>query len=548
MYAVNIIKSFFDGRTWHTHHLVGVLALFLTLFDNLAFFEHLGLVYARTNPLFMVGLFFVLLALNYFLLSLLSSRWTVKPVAVFFLIASAAAAYHMDTFDVAIDRVMLQNVVQTQTSEAVDLFTVKFLVYLLVLGVLPVVWVLRQRVHRASFKFNALKKLKWMGFALLVVALTVGVFNKSAASFAREHKSVRFYINPLTYTYSLVQFVVQAWDSQPKNFQAIGTDAVMKAPVDGQSRRKLMILIVGETARADRWSLNGYGKETNPLLSKESNLVSLREVASCGTSTAVSVPCMFSVFGRAGYSDKKFNNTENVLDVLKRAGVQILWRDNNSSSKGVADRVAFEDFKERKLNTICEDECRDEGMLVGLPAYIQQQQGKDVLIVLHTMGSHGPAYFKRYPKAFEKFTPACQDNQLENCSVEAIGNAFDNTIVYSDYVIAKTLALLKTYQAQFDTSLIYMSDHGESLGENGVFLHGMPYAIAPIAQKNPAAAIWVGNEFNGVRAEQLKTLSSQALSHDYLFHSLLGGFGVQTQVYRPELDVFELAKKSSVAP
>lgn len=533
------LLQFITARnTWKSHHLLGVVVLFITLLGNLAFFQHAAAVYFSKDLPFMLALGLILLALNYIVLGLFSYRSTLKPTAVAVLVLSAVVAYHMDTFDVVIDSVMLQNVVQTQTQEAMDLLTPKFLAYLVVLGLLPAWWILRQNIEKTLFKRGFWLKFKWMGLALLLIFVLAGVFNKNVASFAREHKAVRYYTNPLTYLYSAGQFVNNQFASQTQSFQAIGTDA--KIP-ESDEERELMVMVVGETVRADHWSLNGYGKNTNPLMSQEANFVSLNNFNSCGTSTAVSVPCMFTNLGRANYSDKKFNSTENVLDVLKRSGVQILWRDNNSSSKGVADRVAYEDYRSNKRNPMCEGECRDEGMLVGLQDYINQNQNKDILIILHTMGNHGPAYFKRYPKQFEKFTPACQDNQLENCSAESISNAYDNAILYTDYVLSQIIQLLKANEAKYETSMIYMSDHGESLGENGVYLHGMPYAIAPNTQTHPAAGIWVGQDFNGVAVDKLKQVASQPLSHDHLFHTLLGAFEVQTQAYRPELDIYHLA-------
>ncbi len=533
------IKHFFIGRnTWRTQQLVGLIALFLTALTNWAFLQHVKQVYYPQNVGFVVALMVILFALNYLLLSLLSTRHIVKIVGAVILVLSAVVAYHMDTFDVVIDKVMLQNVAETQTREVRDLLTLKFALYTLLLGILPAWWLLRQKVERTGWIRGTWSKLKGMGVALILIAAAIGIFNKDMASFVREHKAVRFYTNPLTYLYSAGQFVARRFGDHSTHVAAIGLDANIPAE---DKDFDLMILIVGETARADHWSLNGYPKQTNPLLSKEPNLVSFSNMSSCGTSTAVSVPCMFTNFGRDGYSQKKFNSTENALDVLKRAGVEILWRDNNSSSKGVADRVTYEDYQTPKTNTVCDVECRDEGMLVGLQDYINSRPNKDILIVLHTMGSHGPAYYKRYPKQFEHFTPTCQDNQLEKCSQESISNAFDNTIVYSDYVIAKTIELLKANQDKYDTTMIYMSDHGESLGENGVYLHGMPYAIAPKAQKNPAAAIWVGRGFHGVTVDKLKPFAAQELSHDNLFHTLLGSFEIQSEVYQPQLDIFHMA-------
>jgi len=221
--------------------------------------------------------------------------------------------------------------------------------------------------------------------------------------------------------------------------------------------------VVGEATRADHFALNGYHRETTPQLKKE-EILNFSNVYSCGTSTAVSVPCMFSYYDKSHYSYKKGIQTENVLDVLNHTDdISILWRDNNSNSKGVALRVTYQDYKKSENNSICtEDECRDEGMLVGLEEYIAAQKGKDILIVLHQMGNHGPAYYKRYPKAFEKFTLVCKTNQLEECTKEEINNAYDNAILYTDDFLVKTITLLKKYKSTHQTAMIYMSDHGRA--------------------------------------------------------------------------------------
>jgi lipid A ethanolaminephosphotransferase len=260
---------------------------------------------------------------------------------------------------------------------------------------------------------------------------------------------------------------------------------------------------------------------------------------------------MFSALPRESFSDEAFKAEENVIDVLAKAGVNVLWRDNNSDSKGVMSRFTIENYKEPALNSVCDVECRDEGMLVGLQKYIDSHPKGDILIVLHAMGSHGPAYSKRYPKAFEQFKPACDTVQIEQCDKASIDNAYDNTILYTDYFLSETIALLKANSPKFEASMIYMSDHGESLGENGLYLHGLPYALAPQEQKNPAALVWFsdGALADNTEAKKFETLKKQAshpYTHDNLFHSLLGLFEVQTSVYRPELDVFDA--RSSAAP
>ncbi|MDD2369096.1 MAG: sulfatase-like hydrolase/transferase, partial [Sulfuricurvum sp.] len=300
-------------------------------------------------------------------------------------------------------------------------------------------------------------------------------------------------------------------------------------------------LVVGEAVRWDHFGLNGYARDTTPQLRKE-DIINFTQFTSCGTETAVSVPCMFSPFGREHYEKEQALHTENVLDVLKRAGVNVLWRENNSDSKGVAKRVQFEDYQTSEKNTMCEDgECRDEGMLVGLQEYIDAHPKGDIVIILHQMGNHGPAYYKRYPKSFEKYTPVCKTNQLEQCSKDEITNAYDNTILYTDTFLSKVIGLLKTNDKDFATGMFYLSDHGESLGENGLYLHGFPYSIAPEAQKHVPAVMWFGKH-STIDKAQMAASAKEAHSQDSLFHTLLGFMDVNTSVYQPELDLLHVGR------
>jgi lipid A ethanolaminephosphotransferase len=249
---------------------------------------------------------------------------------------------------------------------------------------------------------------------------------------------------------------------------------------------------------------------------------------------------MFSIYTKDEYDYKKGITTQNILDVLTNTkDVNVLWRDNNSDSKNVALRVQYEDFKTSKTNTICEEgECRDEGMIVGLDEYIEKSQGKDILIVLHQMGNHGPAYYKRYPKEFEKFTPVCKTNQLEKCTNEEVNNAYDNAILHTDYFLSEVINFLKPYSKTHETAMIYMADHGESLGENGLYLHGVPYFMAPSTQTHVASVMWFGESLKKeYDTQKLKTYSHEAFSQDNLFHTLLGLFEVETKVYEPTMDI-----------
>jgi lipid A ethanolaminephosphotransferase len=317
----------------------------------------------------------------------------------------------------------------------------------------------------------------------------------------------------------------------PIILQPVGRDARMIK----HDKPKLIIMVVGEATRADHWGLNGYTPDTTPRL-RAQDVVNFSKLYSCGTATAQSVPCMFSKFGRDNFDYRKGIGYENVLDILSHTGkISLLWRDNNSDSKGVAMRIPYEDYRRAARNSICtEGECRDEGMLVGLDKYITEQNGSSILITLHQMGNHGPAYYKRYPKEYALFTPVCTTNQLEKCTQQEISHAYDNAVLHTDAFLSETINLLKQYQTTYEVGLIYMADHGESLGENGVYLHGMPYFMAPDAQKHVAAVMWFADHN---RTALLKSKADQSYSHDNLFHTLLGLFDVETIVYEPTQDI-----------
>jgi len=445
----------------------------------------------------------------------------------------------MDTYNIVIDYTMIQNTAQTNLHESMDLFSISLLTNLFLLGVIPSFVVYKIKVEYGSFKTALWTKIKTVIICLVVIFATIFLFSKFYSSFFREHKPLRFYTNPTFAIYSLGKYVNLMASNQNIVVKPIGLDAKSLQP----QNKKLHIVVVGETARASSFSLNGYDKETNPLL-KQEDIVNLGDVSSCGTSTAISVPCMFSIYTRSNYSYKKGLSTQNVLDVVNHTNnVNILWRDNNSDSKGVALRVTYEDYRNSKKNTMCKDECRDEGMLVGLQDYIDKSGDKDVLIVLHQMGNHGPAYYKRYPKEFEKFTPVCKTNQLEKCTIEEINNAYDNVILYTDYFLSKVINLLKQDDETHETSMIYMSDHGESLGENGLYLHGLPYFMAPSEQTKVGALMWFGEQTKkNIDIEKIRKNAGEEYSHANLFHTILGLMEIETSVYNKNLDILNKHK------
>jgi lipid A ethanolaminephosphotransferase len=527
------------SKTVSSGALILGVSLFVALFSNVAFFATAVGIYGHSpkTVLFLGSLFLFITALFVLVLSAVCHRLSVKPLLIAFLLLSSVIAYFTAQYGIVLDYRMIENVLETDSAEAADLLNPHLLAYVLVLGVLPSLLIYFVRMEHPHWKVETIARLKLAAGAVAVIAAIQLSFGGHYAAMVRDHGEVIGKMNPTYALYSAVKLAVHSSSTMaPRRHRILGSDARIAA---NDTDRDLVIMVVGETARADHWSLNGYPQKTNPRLERE-KVFNFTDMWSCGTSTAVSVPCMFSHLGRAEFDPDRAGVEDNALDIIARAGVSVLWRDNNSSSKGVADRVAYQDFRTPKTNSICEDgECRDEGMLVGLQDYIDAQKG-DILIVLHQMGNHGPAYYKRYPKAFERFKPVCRTNDLGSCSSEEINNAYDNAILYTDYFLSKVIELLKKNNDKFETAMLYVSDHGESLGEYGLYLHGMPYLLAPNAQKHVPALMWFGPQTErGIWLDRLKKRRTQRTSQDNVFSTLLGLFEIHTSLYDPKMDLIE---------
>ncbi|MDQ7045959.1 MAG: phosphoethanolamine--lipid A transferase [Sulfurimonas sp.] len=519
--------------------LIIFTSIFLVCFDNYKFFVNILEVYPLNiaNAGFLLSIIIILLAFIVLLFSIITSRHTIKPTLIIILLTSSLTNYFMNTYGTIIDDDMIRNMLQTETSEAMDLVTFKQIIYLLILGVIPSILIYKVPIHYRPLKDEVISKMKAIFIPLLIIIILLLLFSKHYTSFFRENKPLRYSTNPTYWIYSIGHYINQTFTSTNNVLEPLGRDARIDT---NSTKHKIVIMVVGEAARADHFSLNGYTKETNPLLSKE-NIINFSQLYSCGTSTAISVPCMFSYFTRDDFDYNRGVYYENALDVLSHTQkIAILWRDNNSNSKNVANRLSFENFKTSNTNTICTDgECRDEGMLIGLDAYITKNNSKDILIVLHQMGNHGPAYYKRYPNKFEIFKPTCKTNQIEKCTKEEISNAYDNAILYTDYFLTQTIDLLKQYEGTHKTAMIYMSDHGESLGENGIYLHGLPYFMAPDAQKHVGALAWFNKEMSDdMNITKITKNKDKEFSHDNLFHTLLDIFDVNTDVYEKNMSMF----------
>lgn len=480
--------------------------------------------------------------------SLLAWRFTLKPAAIVLLLSAAAGAHFMMAYRIVIDSTMLVNVMQTNPGEAADLLSLRLVATLLLGGVLPAWWVWRQPVHYGRGLRRLGRNLLMVLLGLAVVVAAVLASFQPLSSTMRNHKSVRYLINPLNSVYAIGVIVTQPLRRDERTLLPLGTDARLGPSHAGAARPPLLLMVLGETARTGNFGLNGYARPTTPELSRLATtepVISWRNAWSCGTNTAASVPCMFSHLGRDGFTGRKANH-ENLLDVAQRAGLAVLWLDNQAGCKGVCDRVPHADTGQLKDPDLCPSgECWDPIMLKGLDERIAalpaDARARGVLVVMHQMGSHGPAYYKRVPPAFKRFAPECTTNNLQDCSQQQLLNAYDNTIAYTDHFLASGIAWLQKRQVVNDTAMVYVSDHGESLGENNLYLHGLPYAIAPDVQKRVPWITWFSPGFAQRQRLDVACLKGRAdteLSHDHYFHSALGLLDVATSVYQPQLDAY----------
>lgn len=508
--------------------IIFFMALYFTICANVLFFTKLiEFATLENNYTIIITAPFVLFLLLTLVLNavlLLTHKHSFKAVLMVLIVVSALSSYFMNTFSTIIDKDMIANVVQTDYAEAFDLITLKLIGYIILFCIFPILFLARYKIEYKNYKFEVLNRVIMVLITLLLAFVAYTTFSKNYSSFFRNHGELRYYLNPSYPIYSFVKYIKREASSQ-KSITPIAQDAKMVE----HSKKRLFVFVVGETARAENFSLNGYKNETNPLMQTQESIVNLENFYSCGTATAVSLPCMFSKFGREEYSeDKKY--FENLVDVVNKIGVRVVWRDNNSGhSKGVADRI--KDVK------YFGGEGFDEVMLDDLQQSVDASY-EDTLIVLHQEGSHGPTYYKRYPEAFKKFNPTCDTQDLEKCTQEEILNTYNNTILYTDYLLDKTIKFLKNNDQKYETFMMYVSDHGESLGEGGIYLHGLPYAIAPDTQKHVPAVFYFGHDMEA-KKELLENSKSNQYSHDNIFHTFLGLFGIETGEYDKNLDIFK---------
>lgn len=522
---------------------LSVAAILMVAYNSTFWSRGIEIFSGHTGQLIVFG--FAIYALLVSFLGVFSFRHIVRPALGAVLILSAVTSYYMDNLGVMIDRDMIQNVATTTFTESKHLMTFGMLAHVTLFGFLPAAALLFVRVKRQSWLFAiGTPVAMFAGGLVMMVALLMTNYG-SYASVLRERRDFMGSFQPGAPLVGAVRYAKMMSRTQNIVVTALGEDA-KKGPSYGSTDKPVLTIIVaGETARSMNFGLNGYDVPTTPELEAR-DVISFTDVSSCGTATAVSLPCMFSKDGRAEYSFDRGLSNENLLDVLVHAGFDVEWWDNNTGSKAVSARVPTRSFTTSDNAEFCPTgECTDGIFMQHLAEFVPTIT-QDTVLVLHQIGSHGPTYYLRYPDGFAQFLPTCETAEFKDCTADEIRNAYDNTIAYTDRVLAETIDFLAA-QDGLATSLLYVSDHGESLGEGGMYLHGSPYFMAPDTQTKVPMILWMSDTFQTQRAVSDDCIAARAgdtLSHDNLFSTVLGLLNVETEASDPALDIASACRTS----
>ena len=527
--------------------LILLVSLYIASIGNLAFWNNLltRLDYSSitvAKGVFVLNFFLVIVLLLTLVFAIAGQNKWLKSLLSFFLLLTAVISYFTSEFGIIFDKEMIRNIAENiaeqNVNEAIELFSPSLVLHVFLLGIVPAAALFWCRISPENFRKLILNRAILV-FSLFAVALTLFISNnKFSTYFIRENEKVLVYVNPVYPLVSIKKYVKRRAKLN-EEFHVVGTDAIK----DKHTGRTVGIFVIGETARADHFSLNGYHRRTNPVTAGINNLVNFTNVYSCGTSTAYSVPCMFSFLDHEEYSPENARQYSNVLDVLTYAGIKTIWEENNSGCKGVCKRIEeinLLKYPDKNSAFYHDGEYFDEAMLEYIDEVIEKNRDNDVLLVMHTLGSHGPLYYRRVPEEHTRFRPYCRKSTPQDCSTEEIVNAYDNTILYTDYFLGKIIDRLQRPGNQFDSFMMYVSDHGESLGENGIYLHGLPYLLAPEAQIHVPMMMWFSDSYivdNRLNIGKIRKVAGNYFSHDNLTHTLLRLFHIRTDLYKNSLDI-----------
>ncbi len=480
----------------------------------------------------------LLLGYTFFLIFSLQKH-LFKTILIIFTLINSLAAYFLNTYNVYLDKGMIENVLATNTQEALNLFNWWLLGYFIFLGVIPSILIYKCKIKEVKITKHFLKSILIFVLLFLLALGNLYIFSKEAITFARVNKELFNKQVPYSYIKNTIKYFKAKIKEEFIPVEQIDIKAKYNHERTPGQKGKIMVMVIGETARYNNFSLYGYERETNPLLKKE-DLFVFTPKASCGTSTAVSLPCIFYPLGVSEFQNNK-KNIKSYLHYLKDLkNLKIVWYDNNFGGcyENCTDIENYKTQTFKDVNNCKDGECVDGVFLSYFDKYIKESN-EDLLLVFHQNGSHGPLYYKRYPGEFEKFTPTCKTSKPQNCTQSELINTYDNTILYNDFILSRLIGVLKNHK-EIDSSLIYTSDHGESLGEYGIYLHGLPYGMAPDFQKNVPLLLWLSDKTKSrynlkCIADKTKTKEQ---THDEMVNSMFGFFNIGTAYYKPDHDIF----------
>ncbi|HRV63914.1 MAG TPA: sulfatase-like hydrolase/transferase [Albidovulum sp.] len=519
-----------------------IVAAYIFAALNLGFWSRMVAAF-HGNPV-QIGLFGIaIFGLTLFTLELLGPARLQRPAAAALILIASGASYYERTFGVLIDREMIRNVFETTVTESRHLITFGAVAQIGLSGILPAALVFWPRVRRVR-RWHHL--WRWpMGMGLSLAILLGGLFSeyKAFSAVLRERKEVMAAYQPGATIAALVKFGKEQFAGGDPVARPIALDAAPGPHLAAATKPVLLVFFAGETARAQNFGLNGYERDTTPGLAAR-DVINFPDVSSCGTSTAVSLPCMFSPLAQADYSRNEFLSRENLLDVLVRAGFDVKWVDNNTGDQRIAARTGWDRVDPALTPDVCVGECTDEAFLPIIERTAATMT-RNTVLVLHMIGNHGPAYYLRYPQDRAVFAPDCRTAEFAECEVGAIVNAYDNAMLETDRVLSATIDMLSASDRVLP-AMFFLSDHGESLGENGLYLHAAPMFMAPEVQTKVPMVMWMANGFRtemGLDGGCLRDVAKAPASQDNVFHTVLGLLDVSTAARDAALDLTDTCRK-----
>jgi lipid A ethanolaminephosphotransferase len=492
------------------------------------------------NVLFLLSVPLFLLSLSVLIQCFFAFRKVTKPALIIFVLLSSVVFYVSLNYGIIFDYGMIESISDNSITEVLPYVSYSTLIFIFVFGIAPSVIIFNVKLTYLSFAGELFSRLKLLLGSLTVLLFIALVFYSNYASVGRNNRDLIGYLTPYALLDSSAKYLQKNVLFPPPHFELIDTK-----PKVSNDREQVTVLVLGQTARAQNFALNGYEKQTN-LFTKNWNVVSFTNMASCGTSKAVSIPCIFSSLDRQDFNRRAANAKQNVLDIIRLAGVDVLWIANdNTSCKGVCKRIKRHKITQSDYPKLChENSCYDEVVIKQLDQKLANLTYSNTLIILHIVGSRGPDYFTKYPSDHRYFIPDCQRRDIQNCTSEELVNAYDNSIAYTDFLLAQIIERLEklNLNKNLETALLYTSDHGESLGEKGIYLHGIPYVFAPKEQLHIPFIVKIFSSNTNTKC--LSEAESLPVSHDNIFDLLLGLTGVQSIAYNVNQDIFSQCRFS----